>query len=234
MRKRWYYLVAREGKTVSEVCRFFGIPRKTYYAWYKKDHRDKTYIPKKEQPALKMTQKIKEFVEQEKIRYNYGPKKMKIRIQEVFDVALSTTIIYRFYVKKGLIRTPQKKLPYYRPLKDPVVPSCPGAVVQLDIKYIWTLNGFQYQRTFLDVYTKQQYAVEHPTKEARYTIEAFTQAQAYFDFEIIGIQTDNGGEFRGVRWSQEIEQWFSEGQSLRKDDDTCLNAEHLAQSSRLE
>lgn len=198
MRKRWYYLVERDGKSVSEVCRFFGIPRKTYYSWYKKDHCDKTYIPKKEQPALKMTQEIKEFVESEKLQYNYGPEKMKIRIKEVFTVNISTTVIYRFYKKKGLIRKPQKRLPFYRPLKSKVTPSCPGGVVQLDIKYIWTPQGFQYQRTFLDVYSREQYAVEHPTKEARYTIEALVQAQEYFDFEIVGIQTDNGGEFRGV------------------------------------
>ena len=59
-------------------------------------------------------------------------------------------------------------------------------------------TGLQYQRTFLDVFTRLEYAVVHNTKEAKHTIEAFRQAQAYFGFQINHIQTDNGGEFRGV------------------------------------
>ncbi len=57
------------------------------------------------------------------------------------------------------MRRPQKKLPWYKPLKDHVIPKAPGDVVQADDKYIWIENERKYQRTFIDIYTGFQHAV---------------------------------------------------------------------------
>jgi len=56
-RLKWYALAEREKRTVKEVCRTFGIPKKMYYKWYRYDHgySSNDYMPKREHPATKLT-----------------------------------------------------------------------------------------------------------------------------------------------------------------------------------
>lgn len=199
IRARWYIQVESHGKSVSEVCRIFGISRKTYYKWYAVDRKwkYKKRIPRP-QPGLKLTAEIVRSVVEQKQRTNYGPLKMKLFVQRQWKVNLSTTIIYRLYKRLGLVRRPQKRLPWYTPLKDPVIPQAPGELVEMDTKYVWVSGQRKYQRTCVDVYTGYQFAVVLDTLEAQDTIRAFTQAQHYFPFPILAIQTDNGSEYRGV------------------------------------
>jgi len=42
-----------------------------------------------------------------------------------------------------------------------------------------------------------QFSVDMNNREAVTTIKAMKKAQQYFPFKIVGIQTDNGSEFRG-------------------------------------
>lgn len=197
VRKKWYFLVEKAGKTVDEVCSLYSISRKTYYKWYKKDNGDRQHIPKREQPKTKLTKDIKILIEEQKHLTNYGPKKMQLLLRRR-GIYVSTTIIYRFYKRKGLIRRPQKKLPWYKPLKEAVIPKNPGEVVQNDAKYVWIDNTRKYQRTFIDIYTGMHHAVITDTLEAKDTIKAFEEAEKIFPFKILGIQNDNGSENRGV------------------------------------
>jgi len=197
VRQKWYFLVDKVGKRVDEVCKMYMIPRKTYYKWRKVDQGDRTYISRKEHPDTKLKGEVKVFVCTEKLRINYGPKKMKLLVKRRFGIDISTTAIYKLYKKKGLIRKPQKKLPWYAPLKDPIIPNAPGDVVQMDAKYIWEDNRRKYQRTFIDIYTGIQFATVTSTMTAEDTVNAFLEAEKYFPFKILGIQTDNGSENRG-------------------------------------
>ncbi|MEK7586301.1 MAG: DDE-type integrase/transposase/recombinase [Patescibacteria group bacterium] len=198
VRQKWYFLVDKLGKSVKDLCAEYAIARKTYYKWYEHDNGDRRHIPIKEHPNTKLTREIKIFIEEQKLRTNYGPKKMKKLIERKYGLIVSTTILYRYYKKKGLIRRPQKKLLWYTPLKEPVRVEKPGDCVQLDIKYVWIDGKRIYQRTFSDVYTGMQYFEYGQTKDDDLTITAFVNAQKFFPFKIIAIQTDNGGEFRGT------------------------------------
>jgi transposase InsO family protein len=197
IRQKWYFLADKAGLTVDEVCGRYDISRKTYYKWKNLDCGSRQYQPKKEHPDTKLKGEIKVFVCAEKLRINYGPKKMKLLVKRRFGLEISTTAIYKLYKKKGLIRRPQKKLPWYTPLKEPVIPQAPGEVVQADAKYVWLDNRRQYQRTFIDIYTGIQFAIVTPTMTAEDTIKAFLEAEKYFQFKILGVQTDNGSENRG-------------------------------------
>lgn len=199
IRARWYIQVDAHSQSVSEVCRVFGISRKTYYKWYALDRTNayKKHVSRP-QPALKLTPEVVSSVVETKQRTNYGPLKMKLFLKRAWSVKVSTTVIYRLYKRRGLIRRPQKKLPWYTPLKKPVIPQTPGELVEMDTKYIWVNGQRRYQRTCVDVYTGYQFAVVLDTLEAKDTIQAFEQAQAYFPFPILAIQTDNGSEYRGV------------------------------------
>lgn len=200
IRFRWYHLVERQGLTVTAVCRLYGMARKTYYAWYGRDHgrRHPRYRSPAPHPALKLTADVRQLIEREKLATNYGPLKMRLLLQRRLHLTVSTTVIYRYYKKKGLIRRPQKKLPWYQPLTDPVIPHAPGEVVQVDTKYVWVNGQRQYQRTFVDVFTGFHHAVIVPTLEAQATVTAFQEAERVFPFPILGIQNDNGRENRGV------------------------------------
>lgn len=197
IRQKWYFLVEKTGKTVREICNLYSISHKTYYKWRKKDFRSRAYTPKKEHPETKIKGEIRIFIYDEKIRINYGPLKMKLLIKRRFGVDISTTTIYKFYKKKNLIFRPQKKLAWYTPLKNPVIPKTPGDVVQMDAKYVWEDNQRKYQRTFIDIYTGMQFASVTTTMTAEDTINTFLQAEKYFSCKILGIQTDNGSENRG-------------------------------------
>ncbi len=71
----------------------------------------------KNQPNLKLIYEVRLFIEKEKLKTNYGHLKMKLWVKRKLGLDISTTIIYRYYKKKKLIRKPQKKLPWYEPMK---------------------------------------------------------------------------------------------------------------------
>lgn len=200
VRFRWYLQVEKHKKPVKEVCDIFGISRKTYYKWYAADHGkgSPVYGSPKRQPNTKLTAEVRKVIEAEKLNTNYGPLKMKLLLKRRLGLEVSTTIIYRYYKKKGLIRRPQKKLPWYEPLKDPVIPHKPGEVVQIDAKYVWEDGLRKYQRTFVDIYTGFHFAVIVDSLDAQTTVEAFQKAERAFPFLILGVQTDNGAENRGA------------------------------------
>lgn len=85
MRARWYLQVKKYNKTVSAVCNIFGISRKTYYKWYNLNHNLalRTLVRRKPHPQTKLTPRIKVLVYDQKIKYNYGPKKGDQRAKRV-------------------------------------------------------------------------------------------------------------------------------------------------------
>ena len=201
LRFRWYKQVEESGKTIKEVCGIFGISPKTYHKWYKRDRGfgDKLYVNKRQHPQTKIKGKVRLLLVEAKQKYNYGPKKMSIFLLRETGVNVSPSAIYKFMKKKHLIKKPQKKQVWYTPMKEPYRSSKPGENVQLDVKYVPSLEGgWDYQFRFVDTVTRMQYAIDLPMKDAKSTIQAFFGAERTFPFAITGIQTDNGGEFRGV------------------------------------
>jgi transposase len=201
MRARWYLQVNKYNKTVQEVCNIFGISRKTYYKWYNLDHHLALRHSKRREihPHTKLTPRFKVIVYETKIKYNFGPKKMKMYLEKNYGLKITANAIYKYYKKRHLIRKPQKKQSWYTPLKQPYYAIIPGENVQLDVKYVPGKDlNWSYQFRFIDTVTNMQYAVEAKSKDAFSTIWAMKQANNFFPFSIYGIQTDNGSEFRGV------------------------------------
>ena len=200
-RARWYLQTDKYGKTVKEVCNIFGISRKTFYKWYNLDHhlvlRD--FKRREPHPYTKLTAPIKMIIYENKIKYNYGPEKMRLLLVDKYQIKVTANIIYRYFKRRHLIRKPMKKQLWYTPLKEPYYAQIPGENVQLDVKYVPGKDlSWNYQYRFLDTVTNIQYAVEMLSKDALSTIQALKRAKIYFPFKIVGIQTDNGSEFRGV------------------------------------
>lgn len=201
LRARWYLQVEKYGMSVPEVCKIFGVSRKTYYKWYQKDHpfeRGAGRPPRKTHPHTKIFGDLRVAIVEAKEKYNYGPKKMKIYLKREYKVDVSASALYKFFKKKKLIRKPRKQQKWYTPLKQPYQAVSPGENVQLDVKYVPGMNmTWHYQYRFVDTVTNMQFAVTMDSRDSLTTISAFKQATKYFPFQVTGIQTDNGGEFRG-------------------------------------
>jgi transposase InsO family protein len=208
LRFQWYLQVDKYHKSVKEICSTFGISRKCYYKWRARDYgfRGNTYAPVKHQPNLKLTYEVRKFIEQEKWKTNYGPLKMQMKIKRELGLEVSTTIIYRYFKKKKLIRRPQKRLPWYEPMKEALIIKKQGEGVQMDIKYVYPKGKREYQFSVLDPFTRKYHFTRYSAKESKNAIRAFKRAQRYFGFKILSVQTDNGGEFRGDfhRWLTKI------------------------------
>lgn len=201
MRFRWYRQVEQEKKTVPETCAIFGISRKTYYKWYRKDHGydPRVMKPRSAHPQMKITGAVRAEIVLAKEKYNYGPLKMGIHVEEKLGTHVAPNAIYKFFKRRRLIRKPKKTQAWYTPMKEPYHARRAGENVQLDVKYVPGWDGaWHYQYRFVDTVTRLQYAVDMVFKDARSTITALHGAKRSFPFAIIGIQTDNGSEFRGV------------------------------------
>lgn len=200
VRARWYLQADKYGKSIKEVGAIFGITRKTYYKWYTRDHPIGMTgkRPRKTHPHTKLYGNIRVVIVEAKQNYNYGPKKMSVYLKSNFGKEISPSAIYKFYKKKKLIRKPQKQQKWYCPMKEPYIAQFAGENVQLDVKYVPGYDfSWQYQYRFIDQRTNMQFSTTMDSKEAFQTIRAFRRAKKYFPFPIQGIQTDNGGEFRG-------------------------------------
>lgn len=201
LRFRWYLQVEKYGKTVREVCQVFGISKKTYHKWYNRDHgyRSNQYRSRKPHPQTKLTPLIRLDIYDAKLKYNYGPEKMRLYLRDKHQLEVSTTAIYKYFKKRRLIRKPHRKQPWYSPMKKPFFSRKPGENVQLDVKYVPGEGGtWNYQFRFIDTFTNMQFAVDCLDKSAQSALYAFRAARRSFPFPITGIQTDNGGEFRGL------------------------------------
>jgi len=207
-RNRWYAQVEIKKLAVKEVCEIFGISRQCYYEWHKRDRAKRrlyrTDLPSKVQPNTKLTYEIKEYVKNTKLKYNYGPVRMKMAVKKEFGIDISTTIVYRFFKIKKLIRRPQRRLAWYTPMKQKLTIKAPGEGVQMDVKYIYPRGHRQYQFSVFDPYTNLYHLSIFDTKESRNCIEAFLNAELYFRFKILSVQTDNGSEARG-----EFHKWLT-------------------------
>ena len=73
LRAKWYLWVEKHNHSVVETCKMFKVSRKIYYYWYRKDHglKDNQYKEPKDHPSLKLTGKVKQLIEKEKLKTNY-------------------------------------------------------------------------------------------------------------------------------------------------------------------
>lgn len=199
LRLRWYRLVDAEKRSVREVCQIFGIPKKTFYKWQSRDfgRSGAAHYSRRSHPNLKLNPAVRQIIESEKLRTNYGPLKMAVWLWRRHGIRVTPTIIYRFYHRRGLIRNPQRRLPWYQPLTQRIIPTAPGELVEADLKYVWVDGRRQYQLTFTDVYTGWPSVTIRLRKTDDDAIAALEEARSRFPFPITFIQTDNSGEFRG-------------------------------------
>jgi hypothetical protein len=194
----WYQSVDRYHKSVKETCQIFGISRKSYYHWKKRDFGlTGNTVHSRLRVNTKLTWEVRKFIEENKIKLNYGPLRMKMLVKRELGLDISTTLIYRYYRRRKLIRKPQRKFAWYAPLKQHLTVKMAGEGVQMDVKYVYELGRRKFQFSVFDPFTLKYHFTVFPGKESVNSISAFLKAEKYFGFKILSVQTDNGSEFRG-------------------------------------
>lgn len=197
------------GSNVSLTARHFGLGRATLHRWLKEYNRigllgfnEKSRRPKRWRRPTTSPEIILYVAT---IRKNYPAwSKYKIRrmLHRDHGIAVSASTVGRILKRRGFIdkkksakrRTaalaPRQRFPHGFKV------SCPGAMVQMDTKYIMLPGGRKlYQFTAIDVLSKRRVLRVYPSRSSRNGRLFLEECIRCFPFTIKAVQTDNGGEF---------------------------------------
>jgi len=203
MRLAWF-LRYHQLSNVTQVCREFGISRKTFYKWWPlyaeeglaglRDHskrpksHPKTVPTDTAQLILKLRHKSR-----------YGPRRLAFFLGRDYGITLSVYGVYRVLVRAGEIK-PRKT----RPKKKPVYYQLdyPGQRVQVDVKHMpkMRLKGQpepyrEYQYTAIDDCTRLRLVGVYQELCPASSVDFARRMLEFFPFPIEEVQTDHGAEF---------------------------------------
>jgi len=217
LRLAWF-MKARELKSVSEACRYYGIARSEFYYWFSrwrdsgrsiKSLYDRSRRPKFNSRAISR-KKAKLIL---KIREETGGGKGTIcfLLKRDFNLSVSECAINRVLHLAGLIkkRRKRKREKSYDPY-----PYSPGEVGQLDVKHF---KRKAYQYSLLDMATRIKFKMVFDGYNPVVSVEFLKQALKFFKpiFSFETIRTDQGTEFTysmfaHVRCSHPFEKYLKE------------------------
>lgn len=191
--------MVRQGKSVSEVARYFGYSKGAVSKWCKKAPLGGCHeIPTESSRPHHHPNELKEDIVDKIIEY----KKKYQRCSDVIhqhlrndgiDVCLNS--VKRKLDQAGMIkkRSPWKRL--HLSIKRPEVAK-PGDLVMVDTIHLMISKKKRiYVYTLIDVYSRWTYAWATDRINTRKSIEFLKRAQDDADFKFKCIQSDNGSEF---------------------------------------
>lgn len=191
--------MVRQGRSVSEVARYFGYTKGAVSKWYQKvPVSGAHFIPTKSSRPHHHPDELSDEMVDTIVRY----KRMYNRCSDVihqhllndgFRVSLNSVkrkLDYAGLIKK---RSPWKRL--HKPVERPEALN-PGDLVMVDTIHLMISEKKRiYVYTLIDVYSRWTYALATDRINARKSTEFLRRAQAEADFEFKCIQSDNGSEF---------------------------------------
>lgn len=201
-----YRLVADHlaGYQVSEICRFYGVPRKTFYYWldvWKSDPDNfsknvaKTDHTPITQPFL-TDQATTELIIRLRKKSKFGPQKLQLLLKER-GVVMSASGIYKVLKRSGVIKKRRRKIKKkYK--KYTAFMTIPGQKVQVDVAYLPKLFGKshrQYVYQAIDLYTRITFSAVYGECCPENTVHFLERAIRFFPFLVKVFQFDHGAEF---------------------------------------
>lgn len=192
-----------QGRKISEICRFYGAPRKTFYYWLDVWRADPDHFAKnvagadhtpKRQPRL-TDEATTALIVRLRRKSGFGPKRLKPLLAER-GVKMSESGIGKVLARAELTKKRRKKAKKkYK--KFTAFIKEPGERVQVDVAYLPRLFGrlhrwYAYQA--IDLYTRMAFSVIYPECTPRNTVDFLKRAKAFFPFNIRAFQFDHGTE----------------------------------------
>lgn len=198
IRLGWFRKAAELG-SVTAACRFYGIPRRTYYYWYQRWVSERKALTSlydlPRTPKAHKTDVPAETVSlivQLRLGLGYGEAKLSVVLARDYGITVSRHGVGNVLRRAGLTEPKRRKQRHQRRLSD--YPYTPGERGQLDVKH-WKRTGYQYD--LVDCATRIKYKRLYPGYSPAATIDFLEHALRFFGpaFSFRCIQTDNGPEF---------------------------------------
>lgn len=194
-----WFRKAEELGNVAAACRYYGLPRRTYYYWHErwldsgKQVTSLYDLPRTPHShAYDADEDIVSLVVQLRLGLGYGENALSYVLGRDYNTAISVHGVHNILKRANLLEKRKRKVRKIRQLSDRIY--SPGEVGQMDVKH-WKRAAYQYD--IVDCATRIKYKRIYPGVNPAYTVDFLEHAIRFFApaFAFSGIQTDNGAEF---------------------------------------
>lgn len=192
------------GGSVTDVCRFYGVARKTFYYWLSVWQADPDNFVKnvaltdttpKRQPRLTNEDTVELIIRLRK-KSRYGPERLKLLLAER-GVVMSAAGIYKVLKRANLIKKQRRKIKKkYK--KYTAFMVHPGQKVQVDVAYLPKLFGKSYRQYVyqaIDLYTRITFSAVYSECTPLNTVHFLERVIRFYPFLVQIFQFDHGSEF---------------------------------------
>jgi transposase len=132
---------------VAQICRHFGLSRKTYYKWRAryKSHGDAGLCDRPRAPLhfpRATTRNVVSKILYLRERYRFGPARINSYLHRFHNIDVARSTVHRILIRYGMNRLPanQKRQPTGRPWHRYEKPQ-PGHRLQIDVKFLERIAG---------------------------------------------------------------------------------------------
>ena len=198
IRLGWFRKAEELGSVVA-ACRYYGVPRRTYYYWHKKwlDGDKKLYslydLPRTPNSHKNdVDDETVSLIIQLRLGLGYGEDKLAAIMKRDYKVIISGHGVGNVLKRAGLLQKRKKRVRKTRVRSTRSY--YPGEEMQLDVKH-WKRSGYQYD--IIDCATRIKYKRIYTGVSPANTVDFLEHALRFFEpaFSFTGIKTDNGMEF---------------------------------------
>lgn len=192
-----WFRKAEELGSVSEACKYYGVPRSSYYCWHSRwisSGKQLTSLYDLPKTAFSHPNQIqgseKKLVLSLRKTTGYGKYNLSYVLERDHGIKLSPTGINNLLGRENKLKK-QKRRKRLRKLSDYVY--YPGERLQLDVKH-WKRVAYQYD--IIDCATRIKYKRLYDNFTPANTVDFLKRAERFFApaFSINAVQTDNGIE----------------------------------------
>lgn len=192
------------GSPATDVCRFYGVARKTFYYWLTVWQKDPDNFARNvamtdttpaKQPRL-TNETTTELIVRLRKKSKYGPARLKLLLAER-GVHMSASGIYKVLKRAGLIKKRTRKIKKkYK--KYTAFMVRPGQKVQVDVAYLPKLFGKshrQYVYQAIDLFTRITFSAVYSECCPQNTVHFLDRLIRFLPFPVEVFQFDHGSEF---------------------------------------
>lgn len=196
---------AASGQNVARVCRHFGISRKSFYKWKRRqaEHGDAGLCDRPRRPHRSPRATAQEVVSKIlylRQNYHFGPARIAAYLRRFHGIEIAGSSVHRILTRHGMSRLPanQKHRPHGKRWQRYEKPQ-PGHRLQVDVKFLERIPGTRrrlYQFTAIDDCTRIRVLKIYDACNQRAAISFIDEVLRRLPFRVHVVQTDNGAEFQ--------------------------------------
>jgi transposase InsO family protein len=192
-----WFRKAEELGNVKEACKYYGIPRSSYYYWHSRWLESGKKLPSLyDQPKVAKTHPNellgtrKGLILAIRKTTGFGKDNLSYVLARDYSIKISPTGIGNVLRRENLVKK-TKRRKRTRKLNDYIY--YPGEKLQLDVKH-WHRVAYQYD--IIDCATRIKYKRLYDNFTPENTVNFLKRAERFFNpaFQFVAVQTDNGSE----------------------------------------